>query len=109
MTMETIIFLLNPMLTYCITVDLGNIVLMCKYRVRIYKMTGIGKINRNYPVTREVTDQGAQLVISVVPRYSIENPYYLHRTGIGKINRNYPVTREVTDQGTQLVISVVPH
>ena len=29
--------------------------------------TCIGKINRNYPVTREVTDQGAQLVISVVP------------------------------------------
>ena len=24
-----------------------------------------GKINRNYPVTRDVTDQGAQLVISV--------------------------------------------
>jgi len=26
-----------------------------------------GKHNRNYPVTREITDQGAQLVISVVP------------------------------------------
>jgi len=31
--------------------------------------TCIGKINRNYPVTREVTDQGAHLVISVVPHY----------------------------------------
>ena len=30
------------------------------------------KINRNYPVTREVTDQGAQLVISVVPHYSLD-------------------------------------
>ena len=29
--------------------------------------TCIWKINRNYPVTREVTDQWAQLVISVVP------------------------------------------
>ena len=29
--------------------------------------TCIGKINRNYQVTREVTDQGVQLVISVVP------------------------------------------
>ena len=29
--METIIFLLNHILTYCITVDLGNIVLKCKY------------------------------------------------------------------------------
>ena len=27
----------------------------------------IGKINRNYPVTRQVTDKGAQLVMSVVP------------------------------------------
>jgi len=35
MTMETIIFLLIHMLTYCITVDLGNIVLQCKYRVHI--------------------------------------------------------------------------
>ena len=35
MTMETIIFLPNHMLTYCITVDLGKIVLKCKYRVRI--------------------------------------------------------------------------
>ena len=35
MTMETIIFLLNHILTYCITVDLGKIVLKCKYRVRI--------------------------------------------------------------------------
>ena len=70
MTMETIIFLLNHMLTYCITVDLGNIVLKCKYRVHIdqlFDRIGIGKINRNDPVTREVTDQGAQLVISVVP------------------------------------------
>jgi len=33
--METIIFLLNHMLTYCITVDLGNIVLKCKYRAII--------------------------------------------------------------------------
>ena len=77
--METIIFLLNHMLTYCITVDLGNIVLKC--------------IN----------------IASVSSNYSIENPYYLHRACIGKINRNYPVTREVTDQGAQLVISVVPH
>ena len=29
------IFLLNHMLTNCITVYLGNIVLKCKYRVRI--------------------------------------------------------------------------
>jgi len=75
MTMETIISLLNHMLTYCNTVDLGNSVLKCKYRVRIEQLfdrnsyylhrTCIVKINRNYPVTREVTDQGAQLVISV--------------------------------------------
>ena len=76
--METTIFLLSHMLTYCITVDLGNIELKCKYRVRIEQLfdrksllscirTCIGKINRNYPVTREVNDQGAQLVISVVP------------------------------------------
>ena len=38
MTMETIIFLLNHMLTYCITIDLGNIVLKCKYRVRIDRL-----------------------------------------------------------------------
>ena len=38
MTMETIIFLLNHMLTYCITVDLGKIVLKCKYRVRIEQL-----------------------------------------------------------------------
>jgi len=60
------------MLTYCITVDLGNIVLKCKYRVRIKQLfdrTCNGKINRNYPVTREVTDQGTQLVISLVPHY----------------------------------------
>jgi len=36
MTMETIIFLLNHMLTSCITVDLGKIVLKCKCRVRIF-------------------------------------------------------------------------
>jgi len=42
---------------------LGKIVLKCKYRVRIEQF------NRNYPVTREVTDQGAQLVISVIPHY----------------------------------------
>jgi len=35
MTMETIIFLLNHILTYCITVGLGNIVSKGKYRVRI--------------------------------------------------------------------------
>jgi len=35
MTMETIIFLLNHMLTYCITVDFGTIVLKCKNRVHI--------------------------------------------------------------------------
>ena len=34
-TNKTIIFLLNHMLTYCVTVDLGKIVLKCKYRVRI--------------------------------------------------------------------------
>jgi len=34
MTMETIIFLLNHLLT----VDLGNIVLKCKYRVRIEQL-----------------------------------------------------------------------
>ena len=82
MTMETIIFLLNLMLTYCITVDLGKIVLKCKF---------------------------TQNITSVSSNYSIENPYYLHRTCIGKISRNYPVTREVTDQAAQLVISVVPH
>jgi len=38
MTMETIIFLPNHMLTYCIPVDLGNIVLKCKYRVRIEQL-----------------------------------------------------------------------
>jgi len=38
MTMKTIIFLLNHMLTYCITVDLGKIVLKCKYRVRIEQL-----------------------------------------------------------------------
>ena len=43
--------------------------------------------------------------MSVSSKYSIENPYYLHRTCIGKINRNCSVTRDVTDQGSQLVIS----
>jgi len=38
MTIEKIIFLLNHMLTYCITVDLGNIVLKCKYSVRIKQL-----------------------------------------------------------------------
>ena len=38
MTMETIIFLLNHMLTYYITVDLGKIVLKCKNRVRIEQL-----------------------------------------------------------------------
>jgi len=38
MTMETIIFLLNHMLTYCITVDLGKIMLKCKYRDRIKQL-----------------------------------------------------------------------
>ena len=33
--METIIFLLNPNMTYCIIVYFGTIVLKCKYRVRI--------------------------------------------------------------------------
>jgi len=68
------------MLTYCITVDLGKIELMCKYRVCI----------------EQLFDRNSLL-------------HYLHRTCIGKINRNYPVTREVTGQGAQLVISVVPH
>ena len=73
MTMETIIFLLNHMLTYCITVDLGN----------------IGKINRNYPVTREVTDQGAQLVISVVPHNAFLVCLVLRsHTGTTKIDLN---------------------
>jgi len=36
--METIIFLLNYMMTNCITVDLGKIVLKCKYRVRIEQL-----------------------------------------------------------------------
>jgi len=77
MTMETILFLIKHtlLLTYRITVDLGKIVLKCKNRVRIEHLfdrksylhrTCIGRINRYYPVTREVTDQGAQLVISVV-------------------------------------------
>jgi len=35
MTMETINFLLNHMLIYCTTVDLGTIVLKCNNRVRI--------------------------------------------------------------------------
>jgi len=38
--METVIFLLNHMLTYCITDELGNIVLKCKYRVRIEQLLG---------------------------------------------------------------------
>jgi len=38
MTMKTIIFLLNHLLNYCITVDLGKIVLKCKYRVRIEQL-----------------------------------------------------------------------
>ena len=77
MTMETIIFLINNMLNYCSTVDLGHIVLKCKYRVHIEQLFDrksllssedmYCKINRNYPVTREVADQGAKLVISVVP------------------------------------------
>ena len=33
--MATIIFLLNPNMTYCITVDFGTTVLKCKNRVRI--------------------------------------------------------------------------
>ena len=37
-TFITIIFLLNHMVTYCITVDLGKIVLKCKYRVRIEQL-----------------------------------------------------------------------
>ena len=32
------IFLLNHMLTYCITVELGKIVLKCKYRVGIEQL-----------------------------------------------------------------------
>jgi len=76
MTMETITFLLNHTVTYYINVNFGNIVLKCKIASvsSIYSIqnpyylhrTCIGKINRNYPLTREVTDQGAQLVISVV-------------------------------------------
>jgi len=38
MTMETKIFQLNHMLTYCTTVDVGNIVLKCKYRIRIEQL-----------------------------------------------------------------------
>jgi len=38
MTMETIILQLNHMLTYCITVDLGNLVLKFKYRVLIEQL-----------------------------------------------------------------------
>jgi len=38
MTMETIIFLLNQMLTYCITVDLGKIELKCEYHIRIKQL-----------------------------------------------------------------------
>jgi len=38
MTKETIILLLNHTLTYCITVDLGKIVLKCKYQVRIKQL-----------------------------------------------------------------------
>jgi len=38
MTMETITFLLNHRLTYCFTVDLENIVLKCKFRVRIEQL-----------------------------------------------------------------------
>jgi len=38
MTMETKQNLLNNILTYCITADLGNIVLKCKYRVRIEQL-----------------------------------------------------------------------
>ena len=74
MTMETIIFLLNHM-TYYITVDLRKIVLKCKFTQNITSVssnysienpyylhrTCIGEINQNYPVTREVTDRGAQL------------------------------------------------
>ena len=49
--METIIFLLNYILTYCITVDLGNIVLNCKYRVRIEHLFDIfiGHLLGNQP------------------------------------------------------------
>ena len=36
--METITFLLNHRLTYCFTVDLENIVLKCKFRVRIEQL-----------------------------------------------------------------------
>jgi len=35
MTMETKNFLLNHILTYCFTVDLGKIVLKCKHHVHI--------------------------------------------------------------------------
>jgi len=35
MKIETIIFLLNHNMTYCINVDFGTIVLKCKNRVRI--------------------------------------------------------------------------
>jgi len=57
MTMVTIIILLNHMLTYCINIDLGKIVLKCKITSvsSIYWIenpyylhsTCIGKINRN--------------------------------------------------------------
>ena len=94
MTRETIIFLLNHMLTYCITVDLGNTVLnvniasvSSNYSIEntyYLHRTCIGKINRNYQVTREVTDQGAQLVISVVPHFGSDCVYlpYLITTQI---------------------------
>ena len=35
MKIETIIFLLNHNMTYCINVDFGTIVLKCKNRIRI--------------------------------------------------------------------------
>jgi len=49
MTMETIIFLLNHMLTYCITVDLGNIVLKCKYRVHIEQLFELRPLISYFP------------------------------------------------------------
>ena len=57
MTMETIFFLLNHMVTYCITVDLGKIVISVNiasvssnYSIEnpyYLHRTCIGKINRN--------------------------------------------------------------
>ena len=86
MTMETITFLLNHTVTYYINVNFGNIVLKCKIASvsSIYSIqnpyylhsTCIGKINRNYPVTREVSGQGAGSDIGSGPFNTHENLNY---------------------------------